>query len=134
MKLETCDVCIIGAGPSGAVAAALLRQQGLAVTVLEQQTFPRFSIGESLLPQSLEYLEAAGLLPDVVDAGYQYQNGAAFLHGAAARVASAPYLYPGARTWLVEDAFLGVACADSRNPTQREDLSLIHIRRLRRAV
>lgn len=47
--------------------------------------------------------------------------GAAFLRGAAARVASAPYLYPGARTWLVEDAFLGVACADSRNPEQRED-------------
>ena len=81
MRVETCDVCIIGAGPSGAVAAALLRQQGLAVTVLEQQTFPRFSIGESLLPQSMEYIQKAGLLQDVVEAGFQYKNGAAFRRG-----------------------------------------------------
>jgi flavin-dependent dehydrogenase len=81
MTLETTDVCIIGAGPAGAVAAALLRRQGLAVTVLERQLFPRFSIGESLLPQSMAYIEKAGLLQDVVEAGFQYKNGAAFCRG-----------------------------------------------------
>ncbi|WP_295749395.1 NAD(P)/FAD-dependent oxidoreductase [Undibacterium sp.] len=79
-KIETTDVLIIGAGPSGAVAAALLRQQGRAVLVLEREEFPRFSIGESLLPQSMEYLEQAGMLRAVVEAGFQFKNGAAFVH------------------------------------------------------
>ncbi|WP_283150660.1 NAD(P)/FAD-dependent oxidoreductase [Silvimonas soli] len=77
------EIVIIGAGPSGAVAAALLRKQGRQVLVLERETFPRFSIGESLLPQSMAYIEEAGLLQDVVEAGFQYKNGAAFARGEA---------------------------------------------------
>ena len=81
MTLESTDVLIIGAGPAGAVAAGFLRQQGRRVLVLEREQFPRFSIGESLLPQSMEYIEAAGMLRDVVEAGFQYKNGAAFAWG-----------------------------------------------------
>jgi len=80
-SIEFCDVLIIGAGPSGAVAAALLRQQGRHVIIVEREQFPRFSIGESLLPQCMEYLEQAGLLRAVVEAGFQFKNGAAFAHG-----------------------------------------------------
>ncbi|WP_293371999.1 NAD(P)/FAD-dependent oxidoreductase [Nevskia sp.] len=72
------DVAIIGAGPAGSLAAALLVQQGFEVTVLERQTFPRFSVGESLLAQSLDLIDRAGLLPAVQRAGFQYKNGAAF--------------------------------------------------------
>jgi flavin-dependent dehydrogenase len=72
------DVLIIGAGPSGAVAAALLAQRGYKVLVLEKQLFPRFSIGESLLAQSLMLLDEAGMLEAVQAAGFQYKNGAAF--------------------------------------------------------
>jgi len=75
------DVLIIGAGPSGAMAAALLRQRGLRVLILEREQFPRFSIGESLLPQSMGLLEQAGLLRPVVEAGFQYKNGASFVRG-----------------------------------------------------
>jgi len=81
MTLETTDVLIIGAGPAGAVAAGFLRRQGRRVLVLEREQFPRFSIGESLLPQSMEYIEAAGMLRDVVEAGFQHKNGAAFAWG-----------------------------------------------------
>lgn len=73
------DVAIIGAGPAGAVAAALLRKAGRSVLVLERQHFPRFSIGESLLPQSMAYLEEAGMLQAVVEAGFQHKNGAHFV-------------------------------------------------------
>ena len=72
-------VAIIGAGPSGAVSAALLRKKGYDVTILERQTFPRFSIGESLLPQCMEFLEKADML-DVIanEPTFQHKNGAAF--------------------------------------------------------
>ncbi len=78
---ESTDVAIIGAGPSGSVAAALLRQRGWRVCVLERQHFPRFSIGESLLPYCMTILDEAGLLQVVNDAGFQLKNGAAFTWG-----------------------------------------------------
>lgn len=81
MNKETTEILIVGAGPAGSVAAAMLRQQGRKVLIVERERFPRFSIGESLLPQSMEYIEAAGLLQDVVEAGFQYKNGAAFAYG-----------------------------------------------------
>jgi flavin-dependent dehydrogenase len=78
MRVERTQVVITGAGPSGAVAAGLLRKAGHEVLILERETFPRFSIGESLLPHSMTYLEEAGMLQDVVEAGFQYKNGASF--------------------------------------------------------
>ncbi|HEV2613442.1 MAG TPA: NAD(P)/FAD-dependent oxidoreductase [Gammaproteobacteria bacterium] len=80
MAIEQCDVLIIGAGPAGSLAAALLVQQGKKVIVIEREQFPRFSIGESLLPQSMEYLERANLLKPIIEAGFQHKNGAAFIY------------------------------------------------------
>ena len=78
MNTEQTEILIIGAGPAGSVAAGLLRKQGRKVLILEKEQFPRFSIGESLLPQSMAYIEEAGFLRDIVEAGFQYKNGAAF--------------------------------------------------------
>ncbi|MCP2040157.1 flavin-dependent dehydrogenase [Neisseria sp. HSC-16F19] len=79
MDTEQCDVAIIGAGPAGAVAAAMLVRAGFEVRVLEKQHFPRFVVGESLLPYAMEILEQAGMLPLVQAAqGFQYKNGMAF--------------------------------------------------------
>jgi len=75
------DVVVIGAGPSGAVVSALLNKKGYRVLVLEKEHFPRFSIGESLLPQSMEFLEQADMLTAVEDADFQFKNGAAFTYG-----------------------------------------------------
>ena len=74
------DVLIIGAGPSGSMSAALLASRGYDVLVLEKQKFPRFSIGESLLANSLEMLDQAGMLEPVMAQGFQFKNGAAFAH------------------------------------------------------
>lgn len=76
------DVVIIGAGPSGAVASALLNQRGFRVCVLEKQHFPRFVIGESLLPHCMEMLEEAGMRQAVeAEPSFQFKNGAAFSWG-----------------------------------------------------
>lgn len=78
--VEHTEIAIIGAGPSGAIAAALLRQRGHKVVIIERQHFPRFSIGESLLPQCMEFIAEAGMLDAVNNAGFQFKNGAAFTH------------------------------------------------------
>ena len=78
MNTTTTDVVIVGAGPAGAVAAAMLVQRGWRVEVVERVHFPRFSIGESLLPQCMEFLAEAGLVDDVNAAGFQFKDGAAF--------------------------------------------------------
>ena len=73
-------VIIIGAGPSGSIAGALLKNLGYEVTILERQRFPRFSIGESLLPQCMAFIQQAGMMDAVVNAGFQFKNGAAFVY------------------------------------------------------
>ena len=78
---DTTDVAIIGAGPSGSIAAALLAQRGHRVEIIEQSYFPRFSIGESLLPQCMEFIEEAGMMEAVAAEGFQLKNGAIFNWG-----------------------------------------------------
>lgn len=80
--MQQFDVVIIGAGPSGSVSASLLKKQGFSVCVLEKQHFPRFVIGESLLPHCMEILEDAGLVDAVhAEKSFQFKNGAAFTWG-----------------------------------------------------
>ena len=59
------DVVIAGGGPAGSSVAKLLRQKGRSVLVLERDRFPRFHIGESLLPMGTPILEALGVLDRV---------------------------------------------------------------------
>jgi flavin-dependent dehydrogenase len=80
-ELQQRQVVIIGAGPSGAIAGALLKRQGHDVLIIERQRFPRFSIGESLLSHCLDFVEEAGMLEAVEAAGFQRKNGAAFAWG-----------------------------------------------------
>ncbi|KPA94446.1 flavin-dependent dehydrogenase [Pseudomonas asplenii] len=80
-EMERREVLVIGAGPSGAIAAALLKRNGHDVLIVERQHFPRFSIGESLLSHCLDFVEEAGMLDAVNAAGFQLKNGAAFAWG-----------------------------------------------------
>jgi flavin-dependent dehydrogenase len=79
--MESRQIVVIGAGPAGAIAAALLKRQGHDVLIIERQQFPRFSIGESLLSHCLDFVEEAGMLDAVNAAGFQLKNGAAFACG-----------------------------------------------------
>src|SRR3989454_9808151 len=59
---ESSDALIIGGGPAGSAAAAVLAQHGHRVLVLEREKFPRYHIGESLLPFTFHPLERLGLI------------------------------------------------------------------------
>ena len=75
------DVLVIGAGPSGSIAAAILHKSGLDVQIVEKLKFPRFVIGESLLPRCMEALEEADLLEAVKAKNFQQKFGAKFIWG-----------------------------------------------------
>jgi len=81
MKTEQTDVLVIGAGPAGCIAASILNKQGIKVKVVEKLKFPRFVIGESLLPRVMDHLDEAGLLEDVKAAEFQKKFGAKFVMG-----------------------------------------------------
>ncbi len=71
------EVIVAGGGPGGAIVAARLAQKGRRVTLLERERFPRFHLGESLLPQSMHVLSAVGVLEEV-DARFLRKHGASF--------------------------------------------------------
>ncbi|MCC6288245.1 MAG: tryptophan 7-halogenase [Chitinophagaceae bacterium] len=79
MQTEKTDVLVIGAGPSGTVAASIVHQAGYKVRIVEKLKFPRFVIGESLLPRCMEALEEAKFLDAVKARGFQEKNGAKFV-------------------------------------------------------
>ncbi|WP_103863447.1 NAD(P)/FAD-dependent oxidoreductase [Aquimarina sp. I32.4] len=81
MNDENIDVLVIGAGPSGCVAASYLHTQGFKVKVVEKNLFPRFVIGESLLPRCMDHFEEVGLLECLKTEQFEVKSGARFLKG-----------------------------------------------------
>ncbi|HNP19737.1 MAG TPA: NAD(P)/FAD-dependent oxidoreductase [Fulvivirga sp.] len=78
-KNQVVDVLVIGAGPSGTVSASILNKKGYSVKIVEKQLFPRFVIGESLLPRCMDNLDKAGFIDAISAFGFQKKFGAKFL-------------------------------------------------------
>jgi flavin-dependent dehydrogenase len=78
---EAREVVVVGGGPAGASAAGFLARAGVDVLVLEELAFPRFRIGESLLPEQLPLLERLGAAGKIRAAGFQVKPGALFFSG-----------------------------------------------------
>jgi hypothetical protein len=72
------DVLVVGGGPAGATAAACLAQAGLRVACFERERFPRFHVGESLLPGNLPLFERLGVHEAIRKAGFLVKYGATF--------------------------------------------------------
>lgn len=76
---ESVEVLIIGAGPSGCVSASYLKNNNINVKVIEKSKFPRYVIGESLLPRCMDHFEEVGLLDCLIESKFEKKKGARFL-------------------------------------------------------
>ncbi|MBO9151057.1 NAD(P)/FAD-dependent oxidoreductase [Chitinophaga sp. GCM10012297] len=79
MQTEKVDVLVIGAGPAGTVAASIINKAGYSVKIVEKLKFPRFVIGESLLPRCMDALTEAGFIDAISERGFQKKSGAKFV-------------------------------------------------------
>ena len=72
------DVLVVGGGPGGSTTATFLAQGGLSVALVERERFPRFKVGESLIPTCMAICERMGVLDKVLAHGFQMKYGARF--------------------------------------------------------
>lgn len=75
-----CDVAVIGGGPSGVTAATLVAQQGYRVSLFERDHFPRFHIGESLIPYCYETISRLGMLDKLKGSHFTRKYGVQFIN------------------------------------------------------
>jgi len=85
MSLEF-DVAVIGAGPAGSSAGTLLAQAGRSVVIFDKEKFPRFRVGESMLPASLNTLERMGVKPKIDAGGFLIKHGGEIVSACGKRV------------------------------------------------
>jgi halogenation protein CepH len=80
---EDVDVVVVGGGPGGSTVAALTARQGHRVLLLEKETFPRYQIGESLLPATVHGVcRMLGVTDELAEAGFTLKRGGTFRWGA----------------------------------------------------
>jgi flavin-dependent dehydrogenase len=77
--MQRTDVAIIGGGPGGSSTAAFLAERGLTVALFEREPFPRFHVGESLMPATMLLLEELGVRQEIDAHGFQLKYGASFI-------------------------------------------------------
>ncbi|KAF8191953.1 putative halogenase [Mycena galopus ATCC 62051] len=100
------DILVIGGGPSGSFAATALAREGYKVTLLERDHFPRYHIGESMLPSCRPFMRFVGVEQKVVDHGFRVKVGAALKFNQTKREGYTDFINPDPNkaAWNVERA------------------------------
>jgi flavin-dependent dehydrogenase len=115
-----CDVAVIGAGPSGALAATYLAQAGYDVVVLEKAKHPRPQVGESLIPDIWKYCDEAGVSAKIANEGFiQKAGGTVDWHGATQRLAFKDYGYTRPALHVERDRFDEILFGHARDSGAR---------------
>jgi flavin-dependent dehydrogenase len=104
-RYEPADVIVIGGGPAGSTTSAILAQRGVKVALFEREKFPRFHIGESLIPETYWVLKRIGMLDKMKKSHFVKKHSVQFVNSAGKE--SAPFYFqdnkPGecSQTWQV---------------------------------
>ena len=121
------DCLVIGAGPGGSTAAAIVAEQGHSTLLVERDKMPRFHVGESLMPEAYWVFERLGILHEIDRSGFTRKHGVQFVNSGGKE--TKPFIFadlddrPCNQTWHVErskfDQLLyetafnrGATCAD----------------------
>src|SRR5437899_4993537 len=127
------DVLIIGAGPAGSAASAVLAEKGHRVLILEREKFPRYHIGESLLPFTFQPLQRLGLLDKMRQSAFVKKYSVQFVSPSGK--ASQPFYFFNrydretvAQTWQVLRSEFDQILADNaraKGATIREEITVM---------
>jgi len=93
--METFDVVVVGGGPGGSSTATFLADGGLRVALFERERFPRFHVGESLMPATMLLLEELGAKAAIEERGFQLKYGASFIDEENNAATQTFYFLPG---------------------------------------
>src|SRR3982751_2174556 len=85
------DVVVVGGGPAGSTVSTLMSQQGLRVQLFEREKFPRFHIGESLIPETYWVLKRMGMLPKMQQSPFVKKYSVQFVNASGKE--SAPFYF-----------------------------------------
>ena len=111
------DVAVIGGGPAGATVATLLQRQGHRCLVLESAQFPRYHIGESLIPHTHATFDRLGLLPKLRNSSFPVKHSVRFVPPSGRE--AAPFYFSEtitgerASTWQVDRSEFDQICLDN---------------------
>ena len=103
---QSCDVIVIGGGPCGATTSALLAEKGHRVILLEKEKFPRYHVGESLMPFCYFTLKRLGVLEEMEKQAFVKKHSVQFV-SKDGKISDPFYFFqhfdhPAATTWQVE--------------------------------